>query len=286
MEAAGGCSDDPPWRPRLTANALARQNELALMTVFELFYPGTRIELEDRAVGFEVLKYLSTIESRFTDAAVLLGLFEEAQAKASADLRSHIEQVPGPGESDAVGQPQFEPEMDARTFLREWTKQQVEAKRQRWQGGEPPRAYTSRLPFIYARAFLFSLWDVGKLLSKIGKFQGISNGSRKAIDAFDAAFPTLKGLRDSSAHLEERIAFQAHGRPIPLKPIDNTLVRAPGGGVLVVESLLGNKFVGTNADGELAEIEVSANTMGTVQECVQQLLNSLPWSGPSKHYPE
>jgi hypothetical protein len=24
MEAAGGCSDDPPWRPRLTANALDR----------------------------------------------------------------------------------------------------------------------------------------------------------------------------------------------------------------------------------------------------------------------
>lgn len=256
------------------------------MTVFELFYPGTRIELEDRTVGFEVLKYLSIIESRFTDAAVLLGLFEQAQAKVSADLKSHIEQVSSPGQPDAARQSQVEPGMDSRTFLLEWTKRQLEAKRQRWQAGEPPAAYTSRLPFIYARAFLFSLWDVGKLLSKISRFQGISNDLRKTIDAFDAAFPSLKELRDSSAHLEERVAGQTYGRPIPLKPIDNTLVRAPGGGVLVVESLVGNKFVGTNADGELAEIEVSANTMTTVQGCVQQLLNSLPWSGPCKHYPE
>jgi hypothetical protein len=123
-------------------------------------------------------------------------------------------------------------------------------------------------------------------LSKIGRFQGISNDSKKAIDALDGVFQTLKGLRDSSAHLEERVACEAHGRPIPLKPIDNTLARAPGGGVLVVESLVGNRFVGTKADGELAEIEVSVNTMATVQKCIQQLLNSLPWSGPSRHYPE
>jgi hypothetical protein len=127
---------------------------------------------------------------------------------------------------------------------------------------------------------------VGRLLSKIGRFQRISNDSRKAIDDFEAAFPTLKGLRDSSAHLEERLAREAHGRPIPLKPIDSRLARAPGGGVLVIESLVGNKFMGTMADGELAEIEVSVNTLATVQECIQQLLDSLPWSGRSKHYPE
>jgi hypothetical protein len=121
-----------------------------MMTVFELFYPGTWIELEDRDMGFEVLNYLSTNESRFTDAAVLLGLFGQAQAKATADLKSHVEQGAGPWQSDAAWRSQFEPGMDPRAFVLEWRKQQVEAKRQRWQAGHSPRAYTSRLPFIYA----------------------------------------------------------------------------------------------------------------------------------------
>ena len=258
------------------------------MMVFELFYPGARIELEDRNLAFELQNYLSAIESRFNDAAVVLSLFEEAQARHLTDMENRIH---GPSsfqepESDELGQAQFEPGMDGRTFLLHFLNQQLEAKRRRWEAGERPRAYTSRLPFVYARSFLFSLWDVRKLLGQIARCPGISDEAGSIAKAFDAAFATLKGLRDSSAHINERVARQAHGRPIAPKPLDNVLVKAPSGGVLVVESLVNNRFVGTTSDGELAEVEVSADTMAKVQECVQRLLNSLPWSGMSRHCPE
>jgi hypothetical protein len=133
-----------PFGGRLNS-ALAGEIEPAMMTVFELFYPGTWIELEDRDVGFEVSNYLSSIESRFTDAAVLLGLFVQAQAKVTADLKSDIELATRPRQSDAAMRSQLEPCMDPRAFLLEWTKKHVEAKRQRWQAGELLGAYTSRL---------------------------------------------------------------------------------------------------------------------------------------------
>lgn len=127
------------------------------MTVFELFYPGTWIEMEDRNLAFELQSYLSAIESRFNDAAVVLSLFEETQEQHLADMENRIY---GPSscqepESDELGQGQFEPGMDGRTFLLHFMNRQLEAKRRHWEAGERPHAYTSRLPSSTLGRFSF-----------------------------------------------------------------------------------------------------------------------------------
>ena len=88
-----------------------------------------------------------------------------------------------------------------------------------------------------------------------------------------------------AAHVDERIVGKAHGRQIKTRAIDNPVVRAPSGDIMFVENLFGNRFTGTINTGELTEIEVSADSLVRVQQCIQDLLNSLPWTGPARHYP-
>jgi len=257
------------------------------MTVFEIVYPGTWVELEDRDVAFKVGIYLSTIESTFSDAAMAMHLFEQAHEQQRADLTSRPDCLrEADDESEDFWQLAREHGTDGRTLLLEWSKRVVEARRSHWRAGELPRAYKSRLPFLYARLFLFSLSSIGRLLEHVSKCDGVPVQARAAVRDFASAFPTLTALRDSSAHVDERVAGHARGRQIDLKPVENQFINAPGGGVLIVESLVGNRFTGTTADGGVAEIEVGVGSMKRVQECFQRLLDSLPWSGPGRLYPE
>ena len=257
------------------------------MTVFEILYPGTRIELADRDVAFKLIGYLSTIESSFSDAAMVMSLFEQAQERQIKGRESPA-RAPSddPDESEDFAQLASESGGNGEAFLREWSRRTLEARRQRWRSGEIPRAYSSRLPFIYARSFLFSVWTIGRLFNQISKCEGLPADAIAATKKFASAFPTLKALRDSSAHVDERVDGHARGVPIDLKPIENRFINAPSGGVLVVENLFGSRFTCTTADGNLAEIEVSADTLKRVQECFQKLLNCLPWTGPGRTCPE
>jgi len=257
------------------------------MTVFEILQPGARIELTDRDAAFALQGLLSTIESRLSEAAIALHLFQEVHQHDLAQLKDRGSES-REDMTEAVDYTELISEHggDGRTFLIELCKRMLEAKRGRWRAGEVPQAYTTRLPFLYARAFLFSLWDIRRVLGRVLTFNGIPPAATIAVGEFDSALPILKGLRDSSAHTDERVVGQTRGHQIVTKPIHTGFINAPGGGVLVIESLVGDKFTGTTADGDLAEIAVSADTMKVVQRCFQQILNSLPWSGPGRYYPD
>jgi hypothetical protein len=257
------------------------------MTVFEIVYPGSRIELADRDVAFALQGYLSTTESRLSEAAVSLHLFEQALGQDSGALRDEPV-VDSEGEQPLPDLRQLIAEhgTDPHAFVLELERRNLDSKRRRWLAGHPPRAYTSRLKFMYARLFLFSLSDIGKLLGKIRRCEGIPTKAVTAINSFDSAFPKLKELRNSSAHVDDRIVGKARGRKIKPCAIDNSFIRVPYGAFMFVENLFGNRFSGTIHTGELVEIEVSAETLIKVQQCLQELLNSLPWTGPARHHPD
>jgi hypothetical protein len=258
------------------------------MTVFEIVYPGTWVELEDRDVAFKVQTYLLTIESSLSDAAMAMRLFEQAHEQERAALMRSRDEPPHDAEDEADDLHQLAREhgTDGRAFLLELSKRALEARRSRWRAGELPRAYKSRLPFMYARLFLFSLSTIGRLLEHVSRCEGVPVEARDAVVDFSSAFPTLTALRDSSAHVDERVACESRGRRIDLKPVENQFISAPGGGVLIVEGLFGNRFTGTTAGGDVAEIEVGVESMRRAQQCFQKLLDSLPWSGPGRLYPE
>jgi hypothetical protein len=88
-------------------------------------------------------------------------------------------------------------------------------------------------------------------------------GNRGAVAACEkeyvARFPHLKGVRDSVQHMEASgRGLDKNEKPLKLKPIDNSMIHAPQGGVLALNSLNNNVFGTTMNDGSCGEVEVRA----------------------------
>jgi hypothetical protein len=84
-------------------------------------------------------------------------------------------------------------------------------------------------------------------------------------------------VRDSVAHVEDRVRGRAFSRETVTKPVTNSMIHAPNGGVIVVEALNNQHFGGTMADGAYAEVEVADATTEVARVAVQAVYHALPW---------
>ena len=146
--------------------------------------------------------------------------------------------------------------------------------------GRLPQAYQHRLPFIHAKSFLFAIDAIRKALSTLAGMPLSQGAGRSALDQLLAALPDSAGVRDSTAHADERSIGRVRNRPLNPQPILNGGIHAPGGGVTVIGSLMGNRFCCTMADGELGCVEVSERSLVSAQTSIQALLNGLSWRHP------
>jgi hypothetical protein len=87
----------------------------------------------------------------------------------------------------------------------------------------------------------------------------------------------LKGVRDSTAHVEERVRGEAHGKKIATQPITNSMVHAPGGGVMIISALNNQHYGGTIADGTYADVEVADATTEVARRSSSRLRAELPF---------
>jgi hypothetical protein len=145
------------------------------------------------------------------------------------------------------------------------------------------------LPFLYAKSCLYALNTIAKALRTLAMMPGLPAGIAQARDDFEARFPTLVAVRDSAHHPEDRIRG-VRGRagretPIATQPIMNEVVHAPGGGVIMLDTLNNNRYGGTLADGTYSEVEISAATVAGAQQVIQQVVDAFSWRGPRQHRP-
>jgi hypothetical protein len=106
------------------------------------------------------------------------------------------------------------------------------------------------------------------------------------VESFYRAFPSLIGVRDTAHHPEDRgRGLGKRGKQLKLQPVDNQLVKAPSGGVLMLDCLNGNRYGCTMADGHYGEVEVSEQNLTIVQNCIQAVLNAFSWKGSRRHTP-
>lgn len=249
---------------------------------FELRVPGTWVDLPDQQASWDVGSILHTVMSAFDEATMALILFEQAQhasprrtrEQREADSQRHSE-ISRTLEAQA-GPDAYRPDR--------WDAIRNEASRQlmleNWSAGRVPDQILHHVPFINAKAFLYGADSIGKLLSSLAERDDIPEAARHAAEAFSDAFPELREVRNSTQHLEDRIrGLGRNNKPLQLKPVDNQLIRAPGG-ALVLNSLNGNRYGSTMADGSYGEVEVSAASLGKMRDLIEAVLNALPWKGP------
>ena len=149
----------------------------------------------------------------------------------------------------------------------------------KWAEEGGPEAYRDRLVFIHARSFVSTLALLRRGLEELSGYDlgQASSAVRQALASFDVALPGVKSVRDSAEHREDRVRGKVRGKALDLKPVVNSMVHAPGGGVLIVESLNNRSYGGTIADGSHAEVEVSDQATEVARAVVQAVLDAMPW---------
>lgn len=258
------------------------------MIVFEIRYPGTWIALEDRDQAWKLGNLLSLLEHQATDAFVSLNLFiayktqqhhgfDQNEWQADSDLRQVVEE-------------EVRTELGLNDFGAQWEQVREEAQRRimsrRSEAGVFPRSYSFRLPFLHAHSFLYAVDGFGKALSKLVKEKDVPPAGNEILADFLLAFPGISDVRDSAQHLEDRSrGLGRKEKPLKLKPVVNSFINAPGGGVLMLGNLNNDRLGYTTANGQHSEISVNLESGLTIQKLLQRLLDSFAWKGSARLLP-
>jgi hypothetical protein len=260
------------------------------MYVFELYWPGAHLESVPDEEKQQIFLLIYSTTRFFNEAVMALGLFEEAQAIPRPSFDQDVWNKEAAERSNL--QRQYEELLP--TTLRpdeEWHEHQkiyervsIEQKRKRWQEGQFPQEYQSQLPHLYAKTFVYALDNIDKIMRVLASSTGLVE-VQLAHQEFKKCLPTLTPVRDSAHHIEDRArGLDRNKKPLKLQPTDTGGIRAPHG-ALMLENVTGSRLGYTMADGNYGEVDVSPNTLISVQQVVQQLLNAFSWSGPARSSP-
>lgn len=259
------------------------------MFVFEITIPGTWVDSDDRDWAWRIDGQLLSLKSQFFEANAALNLFasiqsihpafadremRERDSQCRADIKRSVEQE--------IGGLMSHENLETINFESE-----VRFKREKWANGGIPREFEHNLPFVYARAFLYALDAFDKFLGVLAKEPNVPPRVAQLHEQIAKNFPNLRGVRNTSQHLEDRSRGLGAGKnpqPLELKPIANNIINAPGG-ALVLNCLNGSKYGSTMADGHYGEIDVSPESMQKLQYILQELLSLFSWRGPKQHAP-
>jgi hypothetical protein len=258
------------------------------MHIFEIIKPGTWIEGITRDAAWEIGGQLDHLITQFYDANVALNHFEQVQNTTRFEHSMEKWDQDRQRRSDIRSQIELEMQGDF-WELQKTIDFETEARflRERWNRGEVPERFNHALPFIYARAFLYALDGFDRFLSLLSKDEvnGVPPVLLELHDEFNRCFPDLREVRNSAHHSESRSrGLDKNRKPLKLKPIDNELIKAPGG-VLVMNSLNGSKYGATMTDGHYGEVDVSAKSMRDLQRILQSVLESFTWTGTKQLLP-
>jgi hypothetical protein len=260
------------------------------MVIFELLKPGHQLELLDnREKNFKLERLVDHLINTFFESNIALNLYLQEKERKSNDLKNiEVDWEKDRAITEEIRkniEKQYNQDEVFTKFNEIHSKTQKELKIEKWKNGEIPKDFNNKIIFIYAKTFLFSLDNFEKQFDKLLAEEGVPHNAKILYKKFKDSFPKLRDLRNSAHHFEDRIRGMAHSKKIDLKPIDNSAIYAPNGGILVLNSLNNDNYGGVLADGTLGEVEVSVSSVSKLQEILQEFLYLLPWTGDCEHLP-
>jgi hypothetical protein len=256
------------------------------MHIFEIFIPGIRIDSKDDDWAWKIGNIVSALESSYIEANYSLNLFLSAKCKRDDNNREKFDEIfRRKAEISRSVDRKYTDKFDIYAIHSINLEVDVQYNREQWQQGRVPSQFEHRLPFIYARVFLYAVDSFGKLLGVLSQEAGVPSRMVGIHADFEAAFPHVRGVRNSAQHVEDRVrGIGFRGKPIEYKPLDEPFIRASGG-VHISDCLCNSTYGSTMADGHYGKVEVSPESMKKLQRIFQETLNCLSWEGPKRHLP-
>lgn len=126
--------------------------------------------------------------------------------------------------------------------------------------------YEHCLNGLYAKAFVFALHSIEKLLYRLSVDKKRPNEIERLYEEYKNLFGHLKHIRDSAIHIEDRgRGVTRHQQPL----------KAP---IIVIGSFIEKRFTFTGEDGNQYEVDISDATLNMAKEIIQKIINSYGWS--------
>jgi hypothetical protein len=234
---------------------------------------------------------LGVCQDHISDAAVGLDLYHKAAARA-LHLRNSPREVAWDKRRHVLEREFLAPSSDMpveEIAKRPWQRildAAWQVLTERASLDEMPRDYAFRLTFIHAHTVLYGLDGVEKTLGILAREQpALPSEVSEAHAEMLRRLPTVKLVRDSAHHLEDRArGLGRREQPLSMKPVNTEIFDAPEG-ALILNTLLNDKLGFTGSDGEFHEIKISAASIHVAREAVQKVIDALAWRGPSKIFP-
>jgi hypothetical protein len=127
----------------------------------------------------------------------------------------------------------------------------------------------SRLRFLSAKAFVYSLAAAGAFVYVLSKKTGISQATARACKEFQRQFEYIRDIRNSLQHIEG--LAQAKG----------SRGKRLTGPILNLGSLVERRFeVTSGEDGSPLKIEISESVLRSVRAALLEVMWSFDWFGP------
>jgi hypothetical protein len=263
------------------------------MYIAETKFPGTWLDHDDQEWSQDVRTLLDILPRALAEACVALTWFERQRANQAREASSDADSLREEWETETERLREIEAdireEMDVDPFdfeaQREIRRQaRIRLKREKWKSGEWPQSYEHRLIFMHAKSFLHSIDRIRKTLRELETLEGVPESVEDVGERFNNAFPDLRRVRNTTAHVEDRARGLFRGEELDLKPIQNSLISAPEGAI-AIENLNGNRFGSIMENGEYGEVEISAAKIEVLTDCIQSVIEAFDWRGPARHYP-
>lgn len=262
------------------------------MIIFELIKPGVSPTVNDPEAEARLSQTLNAIIQCFYKANTALNLFEDESVNTPKYYSQQFDNNEKWLARRAFHEEKYRNENSIQPF--EYPddmsfKLDVAIQRERWGEGFLPFQMTICIADIYAQSFLNSVDLIRKYIKSLSHDKLLPHKIKNIYIEFKEAFPDLEGVRNSLQHQEQRLKgeFIRKGRPekIDLKPFDVGIIQS-NGETLIGEGLLGNAMISTMEDGHLGCLEVSIDTLNTLGEFVQKLLDGFEWVGFPVHLPK
>jgi hypothetical protein len=130
-------------------------------------------------------------------------------------------------------------------------------------GDETP--YERCLNGIYAKAFVFALDGIEKLLNRLVSIYNAPKEVKQLHEEYKEQFGHLKHIRDSAIHIEDR----GRGKTRKQEPLDTNII--------VIGGFIERRYTFTGEDGRQYEIEISESTLKKAKLIIQEIINSYSW---------
>jgi hypothetical protein len=247
----------------------------------EIEIPGNQVLLPIAHEAEEVGQLLGLVSEVFGDASIALILYENVSRSAASHdqsrdrgdrdrnlLMSAMAQV----EAELVQSGQAG--MGRNAMLHEAQRRILRTK---VANGILPGSLQHKVPFLYAKAFLNAADAIGRMIAVIEKYSTAPAAMKGASSRYYASFPDLRGVRNTTQHLEDRgRGLGERGRP--MQPVQATsgpvMIRG-----LAIDVLINNRFGSTLADGTYGEVEISAASLATIRDHIETVLQLFQWKG-------